>query len=284
MRGDEPPKDWANTYSIVCIGGSTTQCFFLDDHKAWPYLLQQDLKARFPNAWVGNGGLDGHSSRAHITFMNRVIPAIRPKVALVLVGANDVAFSISKERRAHGTPFEKVRLVDRIRLLQLAMLWKRILIDKATVVEKTGQGSLDFPPMTDKENVPSDIREMLPGLAEYRDNIRKILAKGRETNTRVVFMTQPMLFDDTPHWRGLRATMYWLGDLKISAATFWRCLDAYNQELMRVCREEKAECIDLASAVPHSEDYFYDPAHFNDRGSALVAEKVAAYFKGHPGQ
>src|SRR5436305_1824700 len=40
MRGDEPPTDWQNHYTIVTIGGSTTQCFFLDDHKTWPYLLQ----------------------------------------------------------------------------------------------------------------------------------------------------------------------------------------------------------------------------------------------------
>src|SRR6476469_7808041 len=38
LRGEEPPRDWKSHYTILTIGGSTTQCFFLDDHKTWPAL------------------------------------------------------------------------------------------------------------------------------------------------------------------------------------------------------------------------------------------------------
>lgn len=44
LRGDAPPCEWERYYTIVTIGGSTTQCFYLDDHKTWPYLLQEKLK------------------------------------------------------------------------------------------------------------------------------------------------------------------------------------------------------------------------------------------------
>src|SRR6185369_11074013 len=47
LRGDEPPADWQNHYTIITIGGSTTQCFFLDDHRTWPYLLQTRLRRQY---------------------------------------------------------------------------------------------------------------------------------------------------------------------------------------------------------------------------------------------
>jgi len=43
LRGEEPPSEWEKYYTIVTIGGSTTQCFYLDNYKTWPYLLQEKL-------------------------------------------------------------------------------------------------------------------------------------------------------------------------------------------------------------------------------------------------
>lgn len=69
MRGPEPPRDWDARHTIITVGGSTTQCFYLDDHKTWPCLLGEKLHDPYPDVWVGNGGLDGHTTRAHIIFM-----------------------------------------------------------------------------------------------------------------------------------------------------------------------------------------------------------------------
>src|SRR5262249_31182575 len=78
FRGEEPPRDWKGTYTIVAIGGSTTQCFYLDDAKTWPARLEQQLTASARPVWVGNGGLDGQSTRAHVIFMEQVISKIHP--------------------------------------------------------------------------------------------------------------------------------------------------------------------------------------------------------------
>jgi len=34
--------------TVVVIGGSTAQCYYLDDHKTWPYLLQEKMKLISP--------------------------------------------------------------------------------------------------------------------------------------------------------------------------------------------------------------------------------------------
>src|SRR5262249_515888 len=56
FRGSEPPS---NAIRILCIGGSTTECLYLDDSVAWPELLMEHLNrdpARLP-VHVENAGM-----------------------------------------------------------------------------------------------------------------------------------------------------------------------------------------------------------------------------------
>jgi len=120
---------------------------------------------------------------------------------------------------------------------------------------------------------------MLPTLGEYRENLRTIARDGRALGVRVVFLTQPLLYEDTDRWRVLDGTANWVGDRRprLSAATVWQLLDVFNEEVLAVCAEERAECFDLANAVPHSEAYFYDWCHFNEAGARLVGDTIAGF-------
>ena len=51
----------------------------------------------------------------------------------------------------------------------------------------------------------------------------------------------------------------------------------YNQALLGVCEARGVECVDLAEMVPRNEEVFYDDAHFTERGSAIVAARLAEY-------
>jgi len=289
LRGDEPPSDWENHYTILTIGGSTTQCFFLDDHKTWPYLLQTRLRTQYPDVWVGNGGLDGHTTRGHLVFMEEIIPKIKPSAVIFLTGINDLGYSTNETERAVANANQvertgwRYRMFARSRLLQVMSTWKQIVFDRATVVKsrETGHQALVLHPLPGKEQLPADLRSLLPALGEYRANIRRLIADARATKVRPVFLTQPLLFDDTDYWRGVTHQFYWMRRMKrtYSCATYWKLLDIYNKELLRTCREEHVECFDLASAIPHSDQYFYDSVHFNERGAALVAEKVSAFMQ-----
>jgi lysophospholipase L1-like esterase len=288
LRGDEPPANWNQSYTIVTIGGSTTQCFFLDDHKTWPYLLGQNLKDKYENVWVGNGGLDGQTTRAHIIFMEEVISRLRPKAVVLLVGANDLGLSLREDRRLRGNGFDAgkpiwhIRFFGRSRLFQILYLWKQALFDDVKVVNKSGDGDRIFKPLPQvAEQLPADLRTLLPTLNEYRQNIERIIQLGRSYNVRVVFLTQPLLYEDTEYWKRIEGNFYWINQTKgrISAASYWKLLDIYNKTLLETCAKERVECFDLASAIPHNDSYFYDNGHFNERGAALVAEQVAAFLK-----
>ena len=90
FRGPDPPPDFGHRMSIITVGGSTTQCFFLSDSKTWTALLGADLEPSLKSLWINNAGLDGHSTYGHIVLMEDQIARLHPKVVVFLIGANDV--------------------------------------------------------------------------------------------------------------------------------------------------------------------------------------------------
>src|ERR1051326_3162019 len=104
LRGEEPPSDWNAYQTIVTVGGSTTQCYYLDDHQTWSYKLEENLKRSNPRVWVGNAGLDGHTTFGHLELEHQVISRIRPKAIVVLVGINDAALALHSAAYLYDQP------------------------------------------------------------------------------------------------------------------------------------------------------------------------------------
>lgn len=52
--------------TIISVGGSTTECFYISDDKTWTHILGMKLKSVFTRVWINNAGLDGHSTFGHI--------------------------------------------------------------------------------------------------------------------------------------------------------------------------------------------------------------------------
>ena len=44
----------------------------------------------YPNVWVNNAGLTGHSTIGHITLLKEHVVKIHPKVIVFLIGINDI--------------------------------------------------------------------------------------------------------------------------------------------------------------------------------------------------
>src|SRR5574340_484118 len=61
FRGDPSPKNFAEYVTIIAVGGSTTACEMISDHKTWCDLLAAKLKSKINFLWLNNAGLDGQS-------------------------------------------------------------------------------------------------------------------------------------------------------------------------------------------------------------------------------
>ncbi|MCK5133085.1 MAG: SGNH/GDSL hydrolase family protein [Candidatus Sabulitectum sp.] len=283
FRGEEPPADWDSWLTIVTLGGSTTHCYYIDDLKTWPHLLQENLRGIQSETWVGNAGFCGHSTRAHIILMQEVILNVMPDMVVLLVGTNDVVYSTRVDPEGEGVGTEKSTLgykfVASSRLLQLLNTWLKGSFGEVHILTENLPPYIHIPLDGPEMELPDDIRDLCTSLDEYNRNIREIIRLGRESGTRIIFMTQPALWEDSDYWRGIQESYYWdvTEDCKLSAATVWRMLDIFNFELISICSSEGILCLDLASVVPHSPEYFYDGMHLNEAGAQLVSNLLADF-------
>lgn len=59
FRGADPPTNAGEHFTIITVGGSTTECFYLTDGKTWPDLLSNRLSQSFDKLWLNNAGRSG---------------------------------------------------------------------------------------------------------------------------------------------------------------------------------------------------------------------------------
>ncbi len=287
LRGDEPPVDWDSHCTIITIGGSTTQCFYLDDKKTWPYLLQEKLRKVYPGVWVGNAGISGHSTRAHVVFVRDVLPQIKPKIAIFLTGINDLWYSMDNHALTRGNPAEqpqwKTIVLGYSRLAQILFLWKIVWFDHTVVLDRSANENFAATPLAREMELPKDLRTLVPSIQQYRQNLRTIIHDLKTQNVRPIFLTQPLLYDSSQKWKKVLGWDYSNNGTSglLSAATHAQLLGFFNEELLHICEDEQIDIVDLASIIPHSEECFYDSMHLTEHGAEFVADQIARYIEVH---
>ena len=285
LRGEEPPGDWEEWTTIMAVGGSTTVNFYLGDSLTWPAVVQRELRESRPRVWVGNGGVPAQSAETHDIFLREVVEPIGPGYAVFLVGVNDMDIFLRGGPRGRGDRLPelgpRVWLYRHSRLYQALYTAKKVALDNAVVVRETADPPFEPRPLPEEAPLPEDLHALMPRPDIYRDRIRRLVETSREIGVRPVFLTQPVLYDDSPRWRSVAAATAWTGqgELPISGATFWRMLQTLNGDLMEVCREMDVPCFDLAGHFPHDRRYFYDAMHFTEDGAELVGTLVARFLE-----
>ncbi|MCK5321883.1 MAG: SGNH/GDSL hydrolase family protein [Candidatus Aenigmarchaeota archaeon] len=286
FRGDPIQSNFSEHYSIMTIGGSTTQCYYLDDSLTWPYILQKNLVASFDDSIiVQNAGLDGYSSRGSLRMMEYVVPKVEPDMVIFLSGLNDMHLSLNPERFYKGSPYDEIKpiywLFSKSRLVQILHLWYQVFFSDTVLVEQ-GHSNLVVKEMSQSESVLSaGFEDELISLEEYEKNVRETIRLGREQNVTMLFVTHPILFYDSDEWRDIEGSRVSFNgsEYYISARTVGIMLDVFNDRLLEICEGEKVECFDLASYMPHDSRYYYGSAHFNELGASFVARSITGYIR-----
>jgi lysophospholipase L1-like esterase len=301
LRGDGLSED--QDVRLLALGGSTTECLFLDGPESWPRLLQDHLSAarQGPKIWVGNAGKSGLNTWHHRVHAEKLL-AQYPRIdaVLVLAGVNDLSQRLALDRAYAPPPPDKVldeafeqkplRFMDGPFYKRTA-LWQGLKkIDRRLRTEGTAQDATGRVYVTwrrhrqDAKAVREELPDLGPALAEYEDNLRAIAETAARHEARVVFLTQPALWrEDLPEdlqrllWMGgVGQFQKEAGHEYYSAGALASAMAAYNRTLLEVCREiPGALCVDLAASLPRDTAAFYDDVHFNEAGSRRVARVVA---------
>lgn len=299
LRGDELAED--QEVRLLALGGSTTECLYLDGAEAWPRLLQDRLEAGQKKVWVGNAGRSGLNTWHHGVQAEKLL-AQYPKidVVLVLAGVNDLSQRLALDRswappaadKVMDEAFEQKPLrfmpgpfYKRTALWQGLKKIDRRLRTAGTSQDPTGRVYATWRSRRQEASSRrTELPDLGPALEDYARNLRSIADTAARHGARVVFMTQPALWrEDLPEdlerllWMGgVGRFQQESGHEYYSAGALAEGMGAYNRTLLEVCREiPGAICIDLAARLPQDATVFYDDVHFNEEGSRRVARVVA---------
>ncbi len=293
FRGPEPPADFTNYLTVVAVGGSTTEDFYLSDGQDWPNVLRRRLEPFFNRFWMNNAGFNGHSTFGHIVLLEDYLGKLKPRVAIFLVGANDcgrvdmkwqddfflknkAGISSVKDVAKWLSAYSKVvdliiNLNRHYAAIKLGVIERKKIDLPALVMTKP------TPPEMRDEILEQDRRDSLPG---YQQRIRRILELCREKGIEPVLITQPMLYgpakdDVTGVDLGLcRVTEY-------DGNTAWLRMEQFNDVVRRIAAEQNVPLIDLAREMPKSSKYYYDWGHYTKVGAEIVADLVCSHLKSY---
>lgn len=279
FRGEDPPEDFEDYLTIVAVGGSSTECFYLSDNKTWPYLLGEKLKKQFPKLWLNNAGLDGHSTFGHNILMQDYILKLKAKVILFLVGFNDIGF---KHESQPGKLVMTRSLIYKSELLSLLINLSRYV---RTIRLGMGHNASDLM-ATEEIDIPPKMRKPIleghhPALQSYERRLKNLIRVAKENNITPVLITQPALFGyavDNVTGRDLSKIKLpnfhaHMGGY-LSGALKWDILELFNDVTRKTGKQEGLFVIDLADEMPKSSLYYYDTIHFTNEGAAFCADII----------
>ncbi|HET8550696.1 MAG TPA: SGNH/GDSL hydrolase family protein [Bryobacteraceae bacterium] len=289
MRGPSLQDNREAAFIILAIGGSTTECFALDDATAWPAVLGNLLSRGGRPVKVENTGVSGHTSSDHL-YMLRTNPLVADADLITfMVGANDLGAALAFEGRPVNAELQR-RADEGFGVFPL---YSRSAIYKLAQFLTGTRSELRY----DIEKFYEDMRRKrrqsriipLPDLRaavqEYGERIRRLAEECRGLRKRCLLITQPMLWRNDLSRQEIDAL--WLGYVGpfenpigyISPGELETAMSEFNRRLLEVARAEQVEAFDLAARVPGNLTVYYDDAHYTNEGARIVAESIAEYLR-----
>ncbi|MBT3392288.1 MAG: SGNH/GDSL hydrolase family protein [Chloroflexi bacterium] len=284
FRGAEPPTDFDANLTLVTVGGSTTECFYLSEGQTWTDGLGLLLEDNFSPLWINNAGLDGHSTYGHIVLMEDYLIQLQPKVILFLVGANDMglgdagAYDRGIEKNTNTLPGLLKSASGHSEVAALLYNLARFVITRQ---QDIGHGSLDtvnLPALEISEQAKEAALQMhrQQYLSPYQSRLEQLIALARENGIKPVLITQPALYGNgVDPETGIDWGRIAVKDL--DGETQWEILELYNDVTRQVGVANDVLVIDLADELQKDSNYYYDMLHFTPAGAQRVAQIIYTY-------
>jgi len=267
---------------IVFLGGSTTECMFVDQDQRFPYvtgrILEQETGAKI-NSY--NGGMSGSDSLNAIDILiNKVIP-LKPDVVVFMENINDLSTLLYEGTYWHdGTarsPLETLKkrpivgkLLKEIFIPHLNQAYKNLGKTLSGKEEDEFAGARGKTLVIDQAKMERD----------FAANLRTIVCICKAWGIVPVLMTQANRITEHPDPVVAAYVARGGRDRGINYQRFKALYDAFHDTIREVGRKNQVMVIDLAREVPSDKKHLYDMVHLNDAGSQLAAQIIAARLKG----
>lgn len=278
--------------NIVFLGGSTTECRYVDDSLRFPSLVGKMLRQAGHSVNTFNAGVErSHSGHSLNVLCNKILHR-NFDVVVLMHGINDLVHlsysgSYGKDEKSNtrrnlvtlARPdfdepdlyfFRKHGLGVRMEK-SFQVLFPRLHYDllAAKVKIERRQSPLEF-----------GWEKMKPvgqtQFEEFRNNLRSFIALCQANGIRPVLMTQfnrvtEEEFAANPIFSPYREK---LEQSETTVAAFCDSYKKMNDVVREVAAEKEVLLIDLDAKIPRSAALMYDMVHLNGEGAKVVAEVI----------
>jgi lysophospholipase L1-like esterase len=298
FRGDSiaVPKT-AGELRVFLLGGSSTECFYLDDTVALDAVTQRELQRLVgigAAVRVYGAGMSGARSDDHLSLFVHRVAHLEPDVIVVFAGLNDLTAAVTGYDFLHYVARDArgdtaAAPLGLLRLARLAatefQLPRRAFYLLKGLTPSPELELLQSIPLRSNYREAVALRRRAPLTSEepeipasaYAVNLRSLIGAARANAVGVVLMTQQTTWASTvdPRVEDWQWMTYRNGKV-YDPSLMDRALDVLNDTARQVALDLRVPMYDLARSIPKSTDYFYDDVHFNVRGARRAGQELAA--------
>jgi hypothetical protein len=271
---------------LAFLGGSTTECTYVDERARFPYLagrlIEQQTGLRV-NSY--NAGRSGNNTLHCINVLMNKVVNLKPDIVVLMENINDLAI-LMYEKTYWNTNPSRSPIIEKkpnfktvgkdleqtfhlVRDLTFPHLSREV--KKIWRFRRQPQGDEFKELRGEKITIDQDLL-----VREFSLNLQTFINICRARDITPVLMTQPSRLTENPD----PLIKKLLHDLEtnqgITYTEFKGAFDRLNQTIRDLGAKNRLLVIDLAREIPPVKENICDVAHFNDRGSRLVAARIAA--------
>ena len=271
--------------TIVFLGGSTTECIYVDEELRFPYLAGRRLQeATGLTINSCNGGVSGNVTLHSVNILlNKVVP-LRPRVVVMMHNINDLVtllymgtywsdhfsrslITVGPDPDLQRSFGQKLRCMG----YDVCDAFVPNLTRRIQGLAVRAGGGWDEWSQVRGRRIDYDA-DALAG--QFERSLRAFIALCRVYDIQPVLMTMPSRLTDKGDAIVLDGVAQVFGT-RDGYAGFKAGFDRFNQTIRDVGRSQNVPVIDLAAQIPQDRLHMYDAVHFNDHGSTVAAEIIA---------
>ncbi len=295
-------------YEILFVGGSTTECLYLDNKETWPYLLSKKLGLK-----GGSIGKSGQTSYDHYIQMRYFVPQLKNlKTVVVMCGLNDMLRVLAQTdimvnpREEDQTKYVNESFTHSVLfpsskgsvLKQLVRNFYRSLRPDTVgqaALDAVGRVYMSWRLNRANANIFMDDFEVPAGGGEghlkERDRmfalyLHNIIGEGKRQGLKIIFVSQQAAWRDSMTSEDQKRL--WMGGLGkyqnepghpyYTTGFLSNEMQHYNGLVKSVCEEQNIPFIDISS-FPTDIDHLYDDCHFTELGARELGDTLYPRFK-----
>ncbi|MBK8563689.1 MAG: SGNH/GDSL hydrolase family protein [Saprospiraceae bacterium] len=278
--------------NIVFIGGSTTECFFVDDTLRFPSLVGKMLQRKGHSVNTFNSGVAGNHSLHSINILINKVVHKNFQVAVMMHNINDLV-----HLSYNGSYYEEKNSPTRANIVKFTKpeinnhdlsffksysyffrLKKAFQLVFPSVYERMYNAQTKLSPVV----IPKEFHWIKPGpitlpqVNQFEKNLRLFIGLCRSSGIQPILMTQFNRVNPDEFYLNPKNKPF-LDKIKASQITvedFCQYYDLFNDKVREVAADENVLLIDLAKQVPHTKEYLYDYVHLNNGGSKFASKVI----------